>query len=109
MIDFSGMAAVGDGKDDIVAGDHAEIAVSGLGRVEKKGRRTRAAEGGRYLSSDKAGFAHSREDDPSLGVQNHLNGLFKFRTDAIHKIQNGLGLYFKDLFYLFDYHTKPFL
>ena len=55
--DLVGAAAIGDEDDGILLGDHPEIAVIGLGRVNEERWRSRAGEGGRDLSTDEARLA----------------------------------------------------
>ena len=53
-------------------GDHAEIAVDGLGRVQEKSRAAGAGERRRDLVADVARFAHAGDDDAALASQQQI-------------------------------------
>jgi hypothetical protein len=74
--DFVGAAGVGQG-DDVVAGDHAHVAMAGFGRVHEKCRRAGAGQGGGDLVADMPGFAHADHDHAALAGQNQLAGRTK--------------------------------
>lgn len=54
-----GFAGVGNGDHDIVRGNHAQIAVAGLARMNEEGRRAGTGEGGGHFAADMAGFPHA--------------------------------------------------
>ena len=61
--DFFGRAAVREDDHQIAGLDRAEIAMRGLGGVEKEGRRSKAGEGRRDLGRDQARLADAEADD----------------------------------------------
>ena len=63
-----GLAAVGEGEDDVAGGEHAEVAVNGLGGVEEVGGRAGGAERGGDLAGDDAALADAGDDDASGAV-----------------------------------------
>ncbi|MCY1231641.1 hypothetical protein D9M72_440980 [compost metagenome] len=54
---LAGLARIGEGDQHVVARDHAQVAVAGLGRVHKERRRAGRGQRGRDLASDMAGLA----------------------------------------------------
>ena len=77
------MAGVGQGDHHIVAGDHAEVAVAGLGRMNEKGRCAGGSQCGRELARHMARLADAAHHDPALAVENQAAGRHKRLTDAI--------------------------
>ena len=56
-------------------GDHAEIAVIGLGRMDEEGRRAGRGQRRGDLRADMAAFADAGDDDPAVDRRQHLDGL----------------------------------
>jgi hypothetical protein len=54
-------------------GNHAQIAVSGFCRMDKKGRAAGAGQGGGNLAAYMAGFAHAGNDDAAGAGQNGID------------------------------------
>ena len=75
-----GFAGAGDGDEQVGAGDHAEVAVTGFPGVDKEGRCAGAREGRRHLACDVAGLAHAGDDHPAAAVQAELAGLVEARV-----------------------------
>ena len=67
-----GLAAVRQRDHDVVALDHAEIAVDGLGRVQEERRRAGARQRRRDLAADDARLAHAGDDDASAAVRSSI-------------------------------------
>ena len=63
-----GFAAVGEGEEDVAAGEDAEVAVEGFGGVEELGGGAGGDEGGGDFAGDEAAFADSGEDDAVVGL-----------------------------------------
>ena len=66
--EFVRLAAGGKRQDRVAVGDHAEIAVAGVERVEHHGRRAGASQRGSNFLADVTGLADADDDDfpPSL-------------------------------------------
>ena len=60
--DLVGLAGVRQCQHLVLAGDHADVAVAGLGRVQEEGGRAGAREGRGDLAGDVAGLAHAGHD-----------------------------------------------
>ena len=60
---------------DVVAGDHAEIAVRGLARMHEIGWRAGGRERGRHFQPDMAALAHAGNDDPAVAGAQDLHRL----------------------------------
>ena len=87
--------------DDIVGGDHAQIAMRGLGSMHEVGRRAGAGQRRGQLAADVAGFADAGDNDPPVSVENQLDRAMKtivqtlgqrrhsLRFDAQHAAREG--------------------
>src|SRR4030042_3719710 len=64
--DLFGFSAVGDGQDDVVRQDHAQVAVSGLGRMDEQRRRPATGQGSGNLTADESRLSHAGYYDPRL-------------------------------------------
>ena len=65
--EFLGLAARAQGEDDITIGDHSQVAVQRVERIEHHRGRAGAGEGRCDLAADVPGFAHPDDDNfPSL-------------------------------------------
>ena len=62
---FRRLARPGDGQHDIADLHHAEVAVTGLGRVDEEGRLAGRGEGRGDLARDMPGFADAGHDHPA--------------------------------------------
>ncbi len=85
-------ATVGDGQHQVVGSHHAQIAVAGLGGVNKKSRGTGGCQGGRNLAPDMAAFAHAHDHHTPGGLQNALHGLHKAGVHTCGQPRQGGGL-----------------
>src|SRR5262249_56027284 len=65
---FVRLAAVGEGDHHVVALDHAEIAVAGLGGMQKDRSGSGAGERGGNFPADDPGLAPPRQDYASAAV-----------------------------------------
>ena len=73
--EFFGLAAVGEGDEDVMGGEHAEVAVDGFGGMEEVRRGAGGTEGGGDLAGDDAGFAHTGEENGArVGGQDAVHG-----------------------------------
>jgi len=90
--EFARRAAARD-QDGHVAGlDQAEVAVLGLGRVEKHGRDAGGTERGGELAGGGAALAHARGDDLAGTVGQQPDGAFKLRAQTRGSPLDGAGL-----------------
>jgi hypothetical protein len=64
-----GFAGVRDEQHDVVARDHAEIAVARLGRVHEERRRAGGSHGRGDLARDMTGLADADHDDAAAAVE----------------------------------------
>ena len=74
LLQFAGLARPRQRQHHVVAGDHAEVAVAGLGRMDEEGRRAGRGERGGDLAADMAALAHAGDDDPAGGGADDLDG-----------------------------------
>ncbi|MNN66018.1 hypothetical protein D3C81_1815650 [compost metagenome] len=79
--DFIGRAGVRQGQNHIVTSDHAHVAMTGFGRVDKKGRGAGAGQGGGNLVADVPGLAHADHDYTAFTGQNHLASAYEIGVD----------------------------
>jgi hypothetical protein len=70
-------AAVADAQHHVGGGDHAQVAMAGLGRVHKHGGRAGGRQRGGDLAADVAALAHAHHHHATLAVQHQLGGLGK--------------------------------
>jgi len=76
-----GLAGIRQHYDDVVGRDHAEIAVSGLGRVHEKRRRARRSKRRRELACDVARFTDPGNDDAPAAMQDQLHRVDEWRRE----------------------------
>jgi hypothetical protein len=76
------LARVGQGQDDVGVGDHAQVAVAGLARVDVERRGAGGSQGGGDLARHVAGLAHAGGDHPAAAGQDQAAGLGEGRADA---------------------------
>ena len=76
------------------SGDHAEVAVRGLGRVDEQRRRAGRGQRGRDLAGDMAGLADAGDDDAPLAGKQELHRSYKgiggAVGDAVFQRQQGI-------------------
>ena len=88
--DFGSRAGVGQGEDHVVLGDHAHVAVAGLGRMHEEGGGAGAGQGSGDLLADVTGLAHADDDDPALAGQQQFAGLDEIvanpRQQAVYRV-----------------------
>jgi len=60
---FFGLAGVGEGEDEVAAGEHAEVAVEGFDGMEEAGGGSGGVHGGGDFAGDDAGFSDAGEGD----------------------------------------------
>ena len=90
--EFAAFAAVGDGQHQVVARDHAQVAMAGLGGVHKKGGGAGGCERGSNLAAHMATFAHAHHHHTAPGLQHHVHGLGKHAIDAGRQSGQGRSL-----------------
>ncbi len=79
---FSRFAGIRQRQHRIVAGDHADIAVTGLAGMHEKRRRAGAGESGGDFPADMAGLAHAGHHDTAPAVKTNPAGTCKIRPEA---------------------------
>src|SRR5690606_3283264 len=89
---FLGRAGIGDRQQDVLAGQHAQVAVDGLGRVHEEGRRAGGCQRGGDLAGDVAGLADAGDDDAAGAVEDQVDCLGEVRVDAAPQGLQGLDL-----------------
>ena len=70
---FLGLARVGNQDHGIIAGDHAQIAMRCLARMDELRWRTGRGQGRGDFRAHVAGFAHARHDHTTLQVQEQID------------------------------------
>ncbi|MOA00898.1 hypothetical protein D3C78_1202770 [compost metagenome] len=80
--DLGGRTGVGQGEDDIVAGDHAHVAMAGFGRMNEEGRRAGAGQGRGDFVADMPGLAHADHHHAALAGQDQLARLDEIGVDV---------------------------
>ena len=94
---FGGRTAFGDHQDGIAGLAHAQIAMSGLGGMQKDGGCASALERRRDLAGDVPGFADARDDQFPGMAQNQFHRCDQVAVQARGCGQNSLSLCFHDL------------
>ncbi len=74
-LEFLAFARPRQGDDGVIPGDHAEIAVIGLRRMDKEGRRAGRGECGRDLRADMTALADACDDDAAIDLRHKVDGL----------------------------------
>jgi hypothetical protein len=94
-----GLAAGGEGEDEVAGGDHAEVAMQRLGRVKEVRGRAGGAQGRGDLARDEAGLADAEEDELVAGgarLEDELGGagegLAHGAVEADGEFKQGAGL-----------------
>ena len=77
---FHRIAAVGDHNDQIILGDHTQIAVTGFRSVDEGGHGAGAGKGGCQFFADVGAFAHTQKYQLTLAVQNRFRHRFMLRA-----------------------------
>ena len=95
--DLRGFAGVGEGHDHVARGQHAQVAVDGLGGVQKEGRGAGAGERGGHLPGDDAALAHARGDDAPLAVLERVQRAQEALVQLGLQAADGLRLGAQDL------------
>ena len=80
--DFGGGAGVGQCQDHVIPGDHAHVAMAGLGGVNEERRGAGAGQGGSDLVADVPGLAHTHHDNAALAFQDQFAGFDEIGIDV---------------------------
>ena len=75
--DLGGLAGIGRCHHHVLVGDHADVAMTGLGRMQEKRWRAGAGQGRGDLVADVPGLAHAGHDDSAAAVVQQLAGRTK--------------------------------
>ena len=87
-----GATGVGQCDEHVLRRDHAQIAVTGLGRVHEEGRRAGGGQRGGDLAGDVPGLAHAADDDAPLAGQHLATGTAETLVQRIAQVLHGIGL-----------------
>ena len=87
-----GLAALGEGEDDVACADAAQVAVDGFGRVQGEGARAGGGEGGGQLLADQAGLAHAGDDDAAPALEDEAGGGGDGEVELFADAVEGVGL-----------------
>ena len=91
-----GLAAVGDGNGQVPLGQHAQVAMDGVGGMDEQGGRPGAGESRGDLPGDDARFPHAGEDHaPGAGDQ-QFDGLVETMVETGNERRDRLGLRLQD-------------
>ena len=90
--EFAAFAAVGDGQHQVVAGDHAQVAMAGFGGMDKKRGGAGGGQRGGDLAAHMAAFAHAHHYHTAPGLQHHLHRLGKHTIHAGRQAVQGFHL-----------------
>ena len=83
---FFARTRVRKGDDDILGGDHAQVAVRGFSGMDEVCGGAGAGERGGDLATNVAGLADAGDDDASVTIQNALDG---FDEGGVHAVGEG--------------------
>ena len=86
------LARVGDREHDVTGRDHAEVAMTRLGRVNEHRRRAGRRERRRDLAADMAALAHAHHDHPAAALEHRLDGAGEALALARFHAEEGLRL-----------------
>ena len=77
-------------EHDVVARDHAEVAMAGFGGVYKQGGRSGRGQSGGDLAPHMATFAHAHHHDTALGVEQGLDRRHKLGSQSVRQGEHRL-------------------
>ena len=86
--DLVRLAALREHQHDIVGVDAAQVAVKGLGRMQKVGPRAGRGQRGGNLLPDQAGLAHAGDDHAALAGEQQLHGLAERCVEPVRNFPN---------------------
>ena len=87
-----GLAGIGQRDHDVARGDHADVAVARLRRVQEERRAARAREGRRDLVADVPGLAHAGDDDAAFAGEQQPAGRGKVLAEPVDEGDDCAGL-----------------
>jgi hypothetical protein len=87
-----GLARVRDREHHVAGGDHADVAVHGLARVQEERGTPGAGERGGDLAAHVARLAHAGDHDAALAGEQQAAGLGEVLAEAVLEGRHGLGL-----------------
>jgi len=86
------LAGVGNRQHHVAAGDHAEVAVAGLGGVDEQRGRAGGGQGRGDLASDMAALAHAHHDHATGTAQDRFDHRREARALLVLQLEQRLGL-----------------
>ena len=89
---FDRFAGIGKSQDRVADGHHAQIAVTGLSRVNEIGGRAGGRQSGGYLGGHMTTFAHAGHGNATLNIQQTGQSLVKGGVQAGRQHIQGVGL-----------------
>ena len=90
--DLLRLARLRQAQHDVVAAQHAKVAVHRLGRMEKVAGGAGGGERGRDLLGDEARLPNPRDDDLAGAACDHPHGPTERRVERSGHLQNGVSL-----------------
>ena len=88
------LTRIADGKNDVVLGHNAKVAVIDVKRIDKEGRRARAGKRGCYLGSDVSALSHARNDYLSVAVEHQFHCFLEVLVQSWYEIEHCFCLVF---------------
>jgi len=88
---FVALAAVRNGEHQVHVFDHAQIAMAGLGRMDKQGRRACRSQGRRRLAPHMPTFAHAHDDHAPPDLKHGLYGPSKLGANTVDELLHRRG------------------
>ena len=95
--EFFAFAAVGNCQHHVDGLHHAEVAMAGLGRMDKHSRRAGGGQRSGDLAADVATLAHAHDDDSAPTGQHQCHRLGELGTDPAGQSQHRRRFNFKGL------------
>jgi len=84
-------ARIRQADEDIVGGDHAEVAMAGFGRMHEEGRGAGRGQGGGDLAGDMSGLTHARDHHAAAAGENQCDGIAEVLRLAVARQAFGHG------------------
>lgn len=88
------LTRIADGKNDVVLGHNAKVAVIYVEGVDEEGRRARAGKRGCYLGSDVSALSHASNDYLSVAVEHQFHCFLEVLVQSWYEIEHCFCLVF---------------
>ena len=93
---LDGLSRIRQGQHDIAFGDHSQIAMACLGRIDILSRRSGGGQRGGNLVGDMAALAHAAHDDAPIGFRHDVDGFDEVVIQRIGDCGQPGGLVFQN-------------